>query len=279
MSNLHTGFCPPLKLASPCVAEKMKAKLMQRLVHDRDKLQHMRESAGKASAFAGWMQKNVVHETLLEGGTSLLCGLGSHSDTELVINKTVGHCKRFKMQVNIAEVLKDVHKLPDSSTLESVDSHCFDGTTLWRFQMTSNVDHGVKLMGLLHLVEHLGLTNAVRANPAMAKTVFVTPSKVAGKFKRQEIVTEQIFNRTVDDFSRMECNQISGIGPMKKRKLQEKGIRTVDDLLKARSEAITSVKLTVEAFRNNMRLMQDAAFWFRVEQFVHGINPPQLAKF
>ena len=76
----------------------------------------------------------------------------------------------------------------------------------------------------------------------------------------------------------MECDQTSGIGPKTKTKLQEKGIYTVDDSLKARSEAITSVKLAVEAFRNSRRLMQDAALWYGVEHFVHGIDPPQLAK-
>ena len=38
-------------------------------------------------------------------------------------------------------------------------------------------------MGLLHLVEYLNLTDAVRTNPSMVKLVFVTPQQDRGEIQ------------------------------------------------------------------------------------------------
>lgn len=277
VNNLSSGVDPPLIPASRYVAEKMEAQLQQKLTHDREKLQHMLDNAGKASAFAGWIQENVLHEKFLEGGDFPLRSLGIQGDRILEIKKTQGFYKRFKIQADVRDLLVNAYKLPDSSTLESVDSYYFDGEMLWLFQITSSMDHGVKLMGLLHLVEYLKLKEKVRETPSMVKLVFVTPGTVAPSFRRQDIVTDQIFENGTD-FAKMDCSVIPGVGKKKRKRLEEKGLRTVDDLLKAPAKDITLVKMTVENFKNNLELMKDADLWSNVEQFVLGVERELLDK-
>lgn len=127
-------------------------------------------------------------------------------------------------------------------------------------------------MGLLHLVEFLQLGEKVRANPTMVKLVFVVPGAVEAKFKSQMIVTEEIFKQTGAILPGRDCDQIPGIGPSKKRKLNDRGLNTVQDVLAAPAEAITFVKMTVETFQKNMVLVQDAALWSGVEQYVVGLD-------
>jgi len=262
------GSMATFKPASLYIAQEMEKNVRLEIKKARAKLQLMLESASKASVFCGWVFECSVHNKLLQGGVFTLKNLRTNNELPLVVDETQGYYKRFKTDRPLEEVLQ-TYAIPESSTFEAVDSYLFDGSTLWLFQITLNVNHGVKLQGLLEVVEYLSLRQAIQDDPSMVKLIFVVPPSAAQNFRVQKIVADHIFTAPHATLDTIDCNQVSGIGVEKKRKLQDIGINTVEDLLRARPEDVSFVKARVEKLRKNLAVRDEALIWSqRIDQFI-----------
>jgi len=262
-----------LKISSAYIASQLEKNLLKKIKDERSKLFHMLESSGKTSCFKGWLYENFVHEIMLEGGNFTLRNLKNNEEYLLTINETQGNYKRFAVKEKLEEVLQDVYRIPDPATLESIDSYLLDDSALWLFQITLNVNHGVKLKGVLKMVDYLNLRERVLTTPLKVKLVFVVPPVAAHCFRLQTIETEEIFVVPSGDFSTMDCAKVPGIKTTKKSKLKNIGIETVQQLLNADVENISFVKAAVKDLRDNIGLMEEARTWSQqIEQYVLPIS-------
>mmetsp|Transcript_2727 Transcript_2727/g.7610 ORF Transcript_2727/g.7610 Transcript_2727/m.7610 type:complete len:407 (+) Transcript_2727:430-1650(+) len=269
-----------LKPASKIVASMLHERLSKKLDTERQMLMRWLDGAGKASTFAAWLFENYAHETFLKGGSFPMKSLTEKSEASvaLEIDATPGHYKRFKLEATLDEVLLDTYKMPEASNLQSVDSYMLAESGLCMFQMTTSFDHEEDLEGILKLLKFLSVFDKVKADPSFAKLIFVVPSKMKDKFKKQKISKDPIFdNKSHEQVMDSDCIEMKGIGRDKKRKLSDRGIRSVKDVLDAYEAGndktpSRSIKSVVKAFKEKLSALRDADCVGNIPQFVIGLD-------
>ena len=271
-----------LRPASKLVATMMNQKLDKNLEADRQYLVNWLDGAGKASAFLAWLFENFAHEMFFKGGSFQMTSLGK-TPTETVslqVGEAAGHYKRFRMDVALDELFTASYQMPEASNLQSIDSFVQTEEGLFLFQMTTSFDHTEDLDGILKLLNYLKLFAKVKSDPTFAKLVFVVPSPMVDSFKKQKISDVPIFHgRNKAQILASDCHEIKGIGPEKKRKLNDGGIRTVGDVLRASKDnelrdkqPVRSIRRVVEEFQAKLDSLGETAFIQRIPQYVIGID-------
>jgi hypothetical protein len=264
--------------ASKEVAALIHKQLQQSLNSQRQNLMIWLESAGKASAFYGWLLNNFVHEKLLKGGRFDMISLDDEqrNTDQLVLEPTVGSYKRFKFTVPLEEALLRDYQMPDSSTAQSIDSYykSISSDDIVIFQITRNMNHDMDLEGIIALLDFLNLTEKVRADPTCAKIVFMVPWDMHNKFQRQRITKHPIFEgMTLDQVRTNDCAMVPAIKNQMKKKLNEKGINNIGLLLDAsNTDCITFVQHVVDKFSLNLKKFENAEFVERIPQYVSGVD-------
>jgi hypothetical protein len=263
-----------LKPASKFVAALMQERLDKKLDSDRRRLMHWLDGAGSASAFAGWLFENFVHEIFLKGVSFSMRSLGESTGmSALDIDATAGFYRRFKLEVPLEDVFLRVYQMPESSTLQALDSYILTKDGLWMFQVTRAMNHDVDLEGILKLLEFLGVIDKVRENPNFAKLVFVVPLAMSGKFSAQKITKDPIFQGMSEPaVLAADCSMVPGIKMEKNRKLTEIGINNIGELLADNSERTSFTRSAVRKFRSNLKSLKDADFIESLPQYVIGVD-------
>ena len=270
-----------LKPASKLVACLMHQSLERKLHTERNLLIHWLDGAGKASVFRAWLFENFAHEEFLEGGEYVMTSLETHQTKEqLSIDGNAGHYKRFKLDVPVKEALLDTHQIPEASNLQSIDSYIQTKDGLWMFQMTLNFEHKINLEGILNLLRFLQLEEKVKADPTFAKLIFVVPSRMVSKFRKQVIRTPAVFQgKSHEQIMDTDCIEMPGVGPEKMRKLNSGGIRTIGEVLEAVRhglEGVSFMRSVAKKINKNLVTLKDAGQVENIPQYVVGLDygPP-----
>eukprot|EP00978_Attheya_sp_CCMP212_P007271 scaffold16935_cov85-Attheya_sp.AAC.1 len=114
-------------------------------------------------------------------------------------------------------------------------------------------------------------------------TVSLQVGEAAGhykSFKKQKISDVLIFQgRSKAQILASDCHEIKGIGPEKKRKLNDGGIKTVGDVLRASKDnklrdkqPVRSIRHVIEEFQAKLDSLDNTAFIQRIPQYVIGID-------
>lgn len=147
-----------LQPASRLIAVKTRKRIKKKLNNQRLTLMHWLDGVAKASAFAGWLFENFVHEILLDGREfemrSLALADQAKAKTTCTLNlaETHGNYKRFTVEESLEMILLHGYQIPALSNQASVDSYYVSGAGLWLFQITKNWDHDVGFVGLLDVL-------------------------------------------------------------------------------------------------------------------------------
>ena len=265
-----------LKPASKMVASMIHNKLSQSLDSERQKLMLWLDGAGKAGPFLSWLFEEFVHEIFLKGREfSLRPLMEGISPATLVIEAATGNYKRFKLEEPLEEMLVNAYNIPDAPNLQSIDSYYENESGIWMFQMTRSFNHVEDLDGIVDLLKSLGHLETVKSNPSFAKLVFVVPSKMESKFRKQKISNDPTFEgkTSVDAIMTADCSEINGIGEARKKILNDNGIFTIQQLLDShKKKPITLVKTYIEEFLKKLDTFQDAERYQKIPQYVIGID-------
>ena len=166
--------------------------------------------------------------------------------------------------------------MPDSLTAQSIDSYykSISGDNLVIFQVTRNMNPGMDLEGIIASLDFLNLTGKVGANPTLAKIVFMVPSDMHHKFPRQKITKDPIFEGMhMDQLRANDCIMVPGITNQMSKRLKEKGINNIGQLLDAsNTNRIKFVKHIVDKFSRNLEQFANAEFVDRIPQYVGGVD-------
>lgn len=268
-----------LKPASKVVATMIHEQLNRKLDDDRQTLIRWLDGAGKASTFAGWVFENYVHEKLLAGGDFPMKLLGESSEAPspiLSMPTTGGHYKRFKVEVPLNEALVGAYQMPEASNLQSVDSYIRIGSIVWLFQITRSVEHDVDLEGIISILKYVNCYDDVKKNSNLARLVFVVPMEYKDTYRKQRLIVPAGLHGTEAEILAGACDQITGIGPDRKRKLSAiQGINTVGQLLQASDgdpDVLKFVRGAVKRFKNSLESLNDFEAFKRIPQYVIGVE-------
>jgi hypothetical protein len=150
------------------IAVLMKDRLDKNYEYRRRSLMNWLDGSSKASVFSGWLFENFAHDVLMKGGSlqmrslnantngdkvlqiskssgtdNATAGLENSKTTGLEIPKTDGIYKRFKLEVDLADIFLEAYQMPESLTLPSLDSYMLTSGALYIFQMRRSMHHDV----------------------------------------------------------------------------------------------------------------------------------------
>lgn len=182
---------------------------------------------------------------------------------------TIGKYERFKPNFSMEEVFKNVYRIPESSSQPSIDSYILTSQNLKLFQITRNANHPISSAGLIDLFKRLDILNEVKVNPDFVVIMFVVPKGLGTNFSKQVISNLDVFS--MDEVKNLLCSVIPGIKQVKKRKLEDIGIKNCQELITAyknNDPNIGFVKENARKFIQGLESMQNLEFLSRIQQFV-----------
>eukprot|EP00549_Striatella_unipunctata_P025997 CAMPEP_0118713236 /NCGR_PEP_ID=MMETSP0800-20121206/25378_1 /TAXON_ID=210618 ORGANISM="Striatella unipunctata, Strain CCMP2910" /NCGR_SAMPLE_ID=MMETSP0800 /ASSEMBLY_ACC=CAM_ASM_000638 /LENGTH=200 /DNA_ID=CAMNT_0006618613 /DNA_START=125 /DNA_END=727 /DNA_ORIENTATION=- len=183
----------------------------------------------------------------------------------------------FKPGVPMEQLFQEVYRVPSASNLRSVDSYYVDeNKSIWLIQITKDVDHKVNSLGIIELLKMLGELEGFADGTTQVKLVFVVPLKLFDMFPLQAFWSPAVFDAELsdEDLYKSTCDVIPGIKENKKRKLNERNIRTVEDVLEAKRknpDSISFVKSKVADFEEQLQLRAHLAKVESLQQIVLGL--------
>ena len=140
----------------------------------------------------------------------------------------------------------DDYVKPEAKNFESVDSSYFDtnSNVLYMFQSTLNKCHPIKGNGLKTTLKLLNLLDDFNNGKIKVKFVFVIPKQISNLFKIQAITSSGL---SINHYS----ITIPRIGEQRKKKLEDKGYTTDQDVYNAYKNG------TCEDFKSMKKLIEN----------------------
>ena len=263
----------PMKVATRFIAAEVYSRLETKLDSDREKLIRWLEGAGKSGTFVGWLFEALAHEKLLDGATFDARNILTGKVTPLQVRKTVGNYTRFKAGIPMEQLFEDVYRIPMDADLRSIDGYYIGGNgVLWLVQITRNVNHEVNSLGIIKLLKDLGVLDSFVEGASKVNLLFIIPLELVKKFPEQTFWSPSAFKANLSDADvlQMHCDAIPNIKTSKKRKLHEIGIRTVEDVFRAKAsnpQILSFVKSAVTEFSKQFELRGHLIAVEAIEQY------------
>lgn len=258
------------------IAERLMSSIEKSLDNKREQIMQLLDGVGKASPFWGWLYENHAHDALLRGGTFLLRSLDDNSVSDFMMPPTVGTYKRFKLTTDVADIFKNAYRIMDASSLAAIDSYALIGDILYLFQITKNMDHSLSTEGIIGLLEYLDRLDSTRKDLSTVRIVFVVPDEMKENFPKQRFECAELYDG-MDHTAILssKCDKIPGIKVEKRKVLEGRKIRTVEQLLDARKNkdgAVSFVHSVTSKFMENMKRLADYQSFKQIPQFVVGVK-------
>jgi hypothetical protein len=178
----------------------------------------------------------------------------SDSVVELTLSKTIDGIERFSSNFTFEDVIENAYRIPENSSLPSIDSYMTTDSMLLMFQITVQERHPVKASGLIDLLNRLNKLELVKSNPEIAKIIFVVPSGIGSTYRMQKIAYG---DANCINLERFDCSHVSGIGPATMKKLGDLNIRNCKELMSAfkrGDERLRFLNQVLENFSNMLAL-------------------------
>jgi hypothetical protein len=264
----NNTFFANLYPASPSISKMLYRQLKTTLKENQYLVSAFRNGNEQAGQMAQWLFTHDTHELLSNGGRFHMQSLSDSSDFTLDINPTVGEYSQFIMDPD--EVLRtNMNRMPDASNYPLVDSYMLSEKSIMLFQITIKRKHPVKSSGLIQCLQSLDQLNRVKANPLSAQLVFVVPKGLGYTFRSQDIEFSETWTRK--EMGIVDCIEIPGIGPKKRKKLSELGIENSAQLMEAynrQDKNVEFVRGSVKKWMDDMEQGGGIDFLERIPQYV-----------